>query len=134
MSTSSVGTNEGGEKRGARNDERETPIIPVQPINGVCRVYITGSPMKDDEEPSCYICKEKTSAPLISPCQCTGSSAFVHRECIESMFEIRGEETCTRCHYRIPTYRTLKPIMKVRSDMLSSLTLMRTLFQQVKRY
>lgn len=134
MSTSSVGTNEGGEKRGARNDERQTPIIPVQPINGVCRVYITGSPMKDDEEPSCYICKEKTTAPLISPCQCTGSSAFVHQECIEDMFEIRGEETCTRCHYRIPTYRTLKPIMKVRSDMLSSLTLIRTLFQQVKRY
>lgn len=116
MSASSFATSNGGDTRDARDDERQNPIIPVQPINGVCRVYIAPPPTTDDNELFCRICHDTKSdniTPLISPCRCTGSSALVHQTCIENWLTLSGRESCDLCNYRLPIYKTLKPIREV---------------------
>ena len=116
MSASSFATSNGGDTRDARDDERQNPIIPVQPINGVCRVYIAPLPTADDNELFCRICHDTKSdniTPLISPCRCTGSSALVHQACIENWLTLSGRESCDLCNYRLPIYKTLKPIREV---------------------
>lgn len=119
MSACSFTTSTGGETRGARDDERQNPIIPVQPINGVCCVYIAPLPAREDIELFCRICHDtkcENNTPLISPCRCTGSAALVHQECMENWLTISGRESCDLCNYRLPVYRTMKPIREVRKD------------------
>ena len=106
----------GGDDRVARDDERQIPIHPVQPINGVCRVYIAPAPAAEDNEQFCRIChdtKSESNTPLVSPCRCTGSSAFVHQTCIENWLTLSGRETCDLCNYRFPVYKTMKPVREV---------------------
>ena len=122
MSASSFATSNGGDTRDARDDERQNPIIPVQPINGVCRVYIAPPPTADDNELFCRICHDTKSdnvTPLISPCRCTGSSALVHQACIENWLTLSGRESCDLCNYRLPVYKTLKPIREVSCTLIS---------------
>ena len=118
MSASSFATSNGGDTRDARDDERQNPIIPVQPINGVCRVYIAPPPTADDNELFCRICHDTKSdnvtiTPLISPCRCTGLSALVHQACIENWLTLSGRESCDLCNSRLPVYKTLKSIREV---------------------
>jgi hypothetical protein len=116
MSAISFATSSGGDTRVARDDERQDPIIPVQPINGVCRVYIAPPPVTDDTELFCRIChdtKSENDTPLISPCRCTGSAAMVHQVCMENWLTLSGRESCDLCNYRLPVYRTFKPIREV---------------------
>ena len=129
MSASSFATSSGGDTRVARDDERQNPILPVQPINGVCRVYIAPPPVADDSEMFCRIChdtKSENTTPLISPCRCTGTSALVHQACMENWLTLSGRESCDLCNYRLPVYRTLKPIREV-SENAIKLTLLQTL-------
>ena len=116
MSVSSFATSSGGDTRVARDDERQNAILPVRPINGVCRVYIAPPPVADDTEMFCRIChdtKSENNTPLISPCRCTGTSALVHQVCMENWLTLSGRESCDLCNYRLPVYRTLKPIREV---------------------
>lgn len=46
---------------------------------------------------TCRICYEDEDE-LITPCQCDGTMAFVHKECIERWIEISNRETCELCH------------------------------------
>lgn len=106
----------GGDNRVARDDERQIQRNPVLPLNGVCRVYIAPPPAPENNEQFCRIChdtKSENNAPMISPCRCTGSSAFVHQTCIENWLTLSGRETCDLCNYRFPVYKTMKPVREV---------------------
>lgn len=46
---------------------------------------------------TCRICYEDEGE-LITPCQCTGTMAFVHKECIQRWITISKRETCELCH------------------------------------
>ena len=46
---------------------------------------------------TCRICLEPGDG-LLSVCKCSGTSKWVHKECIERWFSIRQERTCEVCH------------------------------------
>ncbi len=50
---------------------------------------------------TCRICLE--SGDLISPCLCTGTSAFVHEECLLKWLNISGRTDCEICKYNYET-------------------------------
>lgn len=59
----------------------------------------------DEEEPCCRICLESEDSqenPLISPCRCSGSMRYVHRNCLDewrvSCFNPKALVSCTTCH------------------------------------
>ena len=52
--------------------------------------------------------------PLISPCWCSGSLAYVHRSCLEQWLTTRKQSTCDLCKYEFITKKKYKSITKVR--------------------
>ena len=50
------------------------------------------------EEPSCRICLE-AGGNLIQPCDCSGSAAFVHKECLVKWLNISKRANCEICLY-----------------------------------
>lgn len=58
----------------------------------------------------CRICLEPGE--LITVCDCSGTSKWVHKECIEKWYEIRSEKTCEICHgtYDISKFNVEEPI------------------------
>lgn len=54
----------------------------------------------DDDEDACRICRghaEPGSAPLLSPCACDGSIAFVHEDCLEEWLRHTNASSCELC-------------------------------------
>lgn len=71
--------------------------------------------MKNSEENKCCrICYEQDSKTLISPCLCSGTSEFIHEECLKNWIkhqEIPIElSKCEICGY---TYKTFVKIEKI---------------------
>lgn len=70
---------------------------------------------------ACRICYEPNN--LISVCHCTGTTKYVHKECIIKWIHISKRETCEICHatYSIPDNPSkLQPILPVIFGMLVS--------------
>ncbi|KAG2483396.1 hypothetical protein HYH03_017748 [Edaphochlamys debaryana] len=69
----------------------------------------SSSAADDDEElnpPACRICLDSAVSsdnPLISPCRCTGSTGYVHRECLKRWREMKhgtaAHYRCEICHF-----------------------------------
>lgn len=54
----------------------------------------------DDDDDACRICRgraEPGSAPLLSPCACDGSIAFVHEDCLEEWLRHTHASSCELC-------------------------------------
>uniref|UniRef100_A0A914CJ07 RING-CH-type domain-containing protein n=1 Tax=Acrobeloides nanus TaxID=290746 RepID=A0A914CJ07_9BILA len=68
--------------------------------------------MEATDIPVCRICMdEEQTSNLISPCNCRGSMAFIHRHCLDQWYEIRQNEFCGTCHYYYATeWCGIKPI------------------------
>lgn len=65
-------------------------------------------PLNMDEPKQCRICFEpetNTCNPLVSPCDCSGSQAFVHLECLNKWIQISGNATCGVCTTRFKVRR-----------------------------
>ncbi|NP_001074165.1 uncharacterized protein LOC791214 [Danio rerio] len=74
---------------------------PVSP-NGIFSVIA--------EEPFCRICHEDSAAgDLLSPCECAGSLAMVHRVCLEQWLTASGTSSCELCHFQYALERLPKP-------------------------
>ncbi|KAH6933195.1 hypothetical protein HPB50_013304 [Hyalomma asiaticum] len=59
--------------------------------------------LEDTEGPVCRICygvADEENGPLLQPCACRGSMAFVHKPCLEAYRLIRGNK-CTICRRSI---------------------------------
>jgi hypothetical protein len=53
----------------------------------------------DDNIPTCRYCLD-TKEPLVSPCRCIGTQAYIHRECQEQAYNATGSYTCPVCMLR----------------------------------
>ncbi len=49
---------------------------------------------------------------FISPCQCSGSVALVHRSCIEKWLSTSNHDTCEICGHRYTISRHPRPLMQ----------------------
>ncbi|GMS84727.1 hypothetical protein PENTCL1PPCAC_6902, partial [Pristionchus entomophagus] len=49
-----------------------------------------------EEEISCRICRDETR-PLVTPCLCAGSIAYVHNPCLETWVQTRNCTLCEVC-------------------------------------
>ncbi|GLD66985.1 E3 ubiquitin-protein ligase MARCHF3 [Lates japonicus] len=63
------------------------------------------------EEPFCRICHEgRASGELLSPCECSGSLAMVHRACLEHWLTTSNSSHCELCHHQFAVERLPKPL------------------------
>lgn len=54
----------------------------------------------------CRICHEEDSSEnLISPCECTGTSGLVHKNCLEKWLSASNKTECEICKYQFNTSR-----------------------------
>lgn len=66
------------------------------------------------DELSCRICHEgMVSGELLSPCQCSGSLAMVHRACLEYWLTSSNSGHCELCHHQFALERLPKPLTEV---------------------
>lgn len=69
------------------------------------------------EEPFCRICHEGSSAgDLLSPCECAGSLAMVHRVCLERWLTASATSHCELCHFEFALEKLPKPLTEVKSS------------------
>ncbi|XP_068566634.1 E3 ubiquitin-protein ligase MARCHF3-like [Cebidichthys violaceus] len=69
------------------------------------------SAIADREEPFCRICHEgRASGELLSPCECCGSLAMVHRACLEHWLTASNSSHCELCHHQFALERLPKPL------------------------
>ena len=67
------------------------------------------------DEPFCRICHEGGSVEeLLSPCECSGSLAMVHRGCLEHWLTASNTSRCELCHFQFALERLPKPLTEVR--------------------
>ncbi|XP_031702565.1 E3 ubiquitin-protein ligase MARCH3-like [Anarrhichthys ocellatus] len=65
------------------------------------------------EEPFCRICHEgRASGELLSPCECCGSLAMVHRACLEHWLTASNSSHCELCHHQFALERLPKPLIE----------------------
>ncbi|KAL6112706.1 uncharacterized protein ACO6RY_11153 [Pungitius sinensis] len=65
----------------------------------------------DREEPFCRICHEGPAlGELLSPCECCGSLAMVHRSCLERWLTASNSSHCELCHHQFALERLPKPL------------------------
>ncbi|XP_022598028.1 E3 ubiquitin-protein ligase MARCH3-like [Seriola dumerili] len=63
------------------------------------------------EEPFCRICHEDgSSGQLLSPCDCSGSLAMVHRACLEHWLTTSNSSHCELCYHQFALERLPKPL------------------------
>lgn len=71
----------------------------------------------NSEEPFCRICHEGSSAgDLLSPCECAGSLAMVHRVCLEHWLTASSTSHCELCHFEFSLERLPKPLTEVQEN------------------
>lgn len=69
------------------------------------------------EEPFCRICHEGSGAgDLLSPCECAGSLAMVHRVCLERWLTASSTSYCELCHFEFALEILPKPLTEVKSS------------------
>uniref|UniRef100_A0A8D8WH84 E3 ubiquitin-protein ligase MARCH3 n=1 Tax=Cacopsylla melanoneura TaxID=428564 RepID=A0A8D8WH84_9HEMI len=63
--------------------------------------------------PVCRICHEDdTNEKLISPCECIGTLAMVHTNCLEKWLSTSNTDRCEICKYAFRTRRKYRPIVE----------------------
>ncbi|XP_059928210.1 E3 ubiquitin-protein ligase MARCHF3 [Gadus macrocephalus] len=67
--------------------------------------------LNDSDEPFCRICHEGgSSGELVSPCECSGTLAMVHRACLERWLASSNSSHCELCRYQFSLERLPKPL------------------------
>ncbi|XP_077391404.1 E3 ubiquitin-protein ligase MARCHF2-like [Festucalex cinctus] len=67
-------------------------------------------PLSSSDGPICRICYEGGSAEvLLSPCNCRGTQANVHKSCLELWLASSNKSYCVLCRARFNVKRTVKP-------------------------
>lgn len=58
-------------------------------------------------------CEAEADMPLISPCLCSGSLAWVHQACLQKWIKSSDTKRCELCKYEFHMQSTMKPFRKV---------------------
>ncbi|CAN9506847.1 unnamed protein product [Ophioblennius macclurei] len=67
--------------------------------------------LTDSDEVICRICHEgPATGELLSPCECSGSLAMVHRGCLEHWLTASNSGHCELCHHQFALERLPKPL------------------------
>ena len=70
--------------------------------------------LANSDEPFCRICHEGgSSGELVSPCECSGTLAMVHRACLERWLTSSNSSHCELCRYQFSLERLPKPFTEV---------------------
>lgn len=65
------------------------------------------------ENPMCRICHEgSVQEELLSPCECLGTMATIHRSCLEHWLSASGTSFCELCHYQFTVQRKSRPLLE----------------------
>ncbi|XP_010875440.1 E3 ubiquitin-protein ligase MARCH3 isoform X2 [Esox lucius] len=93
----------------------ESEPCPQEGMDCFCHTTsMTHSPTSDSlssEEPLCRICHEGGGVgELLSPCECAGSLAAVHRACLEHWLTASNSSRCELCHHQYSLERLPKPL------------------------
>lgn len=65
------------------------------------------------ENPMCRICHEGgVQEELLSPCECSGTLATIHRSCLEHWLSASGTSFCELCHYQFTVQRKSRPLLE----------------------
>ncbi|XP_055010157.1 E3 ubiquitin-protein ligase MARCHF3 isoform X2 [Boleophthalmus pectinirostris] len=75
-----------------------------QPCTKLCAV---------PENPMCRICHEGgLQEELLSPCECLGTMATIHRSCLEHWLSASGTSFCELCNYQFTVQRKSRPLLE----------------------
>ncbi|KAK9532971.1 hypothetical protein VZT92_010328 [Zoarces viviparus] len=65
------------------------------------------------ETPMCRICHDSgAQEELLSPCDCSGSLAPIHRSCLEHWLSASGTSFCELCHFQFTVQRKSRPLLE----------------------
>ncbi len=66
------------------------------------------------ENPMCRICHDSgAQEELLSPCECSGTLATIHRRCLEHWLSASGTSFCELCHYQFTVQRKSRSLLEV---------------------
>ncbi|XP_028273828.1 E3 ubiquitin-protein ligase MARCH3-like isoform X1 [Parambassis ranga] len=69
------------------------------------------------ENPMCRICHDSgAQEELLSPCECSGTLATIHRSCLEHWLSASGTSYCELCHYQFTVQRKSRPLLEWRQN------------------
>lgn len=62
----------------------------------------------------CRICHDSgAQEELLSPCECSGTLATIHRSCLEHWLSASGTSFCELCHYQFTVQRKSRSLLEV---------------------
>ncbi|XP_070780427.1 E3 ubiquitin-protein ligase MARCHF3-like isoform X2 [Enoplosus armatus] len=65
------------------------------------------------ENPMCRICHDcGAQGELLSPCECSGTLATIHRSCLEHWLSASGTSFCELCHYQFTVQRKSRSLLE----------------------
>ncbi|XP_039979152.1 E3 ubiquitin-protein ligase MARCHF3-like isoform X2 [Xiphias gladius] len=65
------------------------------------------------ENPMCRICHDSgAQEELLSPCDCSGTLAAIHRSCLEHWLSASGTSFCELCHHQFTVQRKSRPLFE----------------------
>lgn len=65
------------------------------------------------ESPMCRICHDGgAQEELLSPCECAGTLAPIHRSCLEQWLSASRTSFCELCHYQFTVQRKSRPLIE----------------------
>ncbi|XP_028811877.1 E3 ubiquitin-protein ligase MARCH3 [Denticeps clupeoides] len=95
-------------------EETSVPVIQgVVDYDGPVPSVVTSSSTNSlsGDEPFCRICHDGSGAgDLLSPCECAGSLAMVHRGCLEHWLTASNTSRCELCRFEFALDRVPKPL------------------------
>ncbi|XP_026195296.1 E3 ubiquitin-protein ligase MARCH3-like isoform X1 [Anabas testudineus] len=66
-----------------------------------------------ENHPICRICHDSgTQEELLSPCECSGTLATIHRSCLEHWLSASGTSICELCHYQFSVQRKSRSLFE----------------------
>lgn len=92
-----------------------SPLSKLQNVSSLNDSLRVMSPNKSFSSisPVCRICHEDDSTEkLISPCECIGTLAMVHTNCLEKWLSTSNTDRCEICKYAFKTRRKYRPTLE----------------------
>jgi len=105
------------------------------PSHNVLQIYsqVSSVQLKSNSSSSLIMCRicHCDDVNLISVCNCKGSMAYVHQDCLQKWLRINGNKSCELCKYNFIMKKNLKPIKKWQNFQLTKESKRKILFDML---